>query len=580
MSFITKKFKDKEYTLVEELTEFEQDIIYHFMGDEDEVFCLLENGKYILIEDNEKIEQIKDNLYGEIDGILFNEKFDFKIVAKKIFEICQGSTEIDREQKAKFLLEQVGKLEELEEFNEKKVAKRFSRVRIFIHNRKMPFRTRAFYNINNDAMYFEEGDITGDNIDNKRTRLHETIHAIIGPIKSKLINTIVGRGLKEGATESLVESLYGDSEKNFSIFSYKKFNLSDDCAYKSLVSVIRQIEFLTGKSSTDFALNGNIQIFKDFSQKYGKDLFRYIKCKTKRLANLKLKEKDVDRIFIKLQETILTEVFNKEFESVTDLETAEQYMLRLSQFEGTRALYRGDESFVKYYHEKMTRIIKMLDRQGTSKEEIESFKQKHKYKGWIASLNESPEVALKRRQWELIDCLELLIYDYYDDYFDSKNIAETLGQIQMYTNVLYGKRINTIVFNGKILGEVSIENNGRIRTEKYTVSNNVLENKLGKKVEEAEEEEIKRAYIAIEQSAIKARQEKDLLTELDEQEVQKNTKFVERYIKQRKRVKGIVIKQRTSKIQGIVDFMRARLSRITETVKLKLEELEDGRFGK
>ena len=83
MKFKNIKMENKEYTLVDMYEEFGDKKIYHFVGDEDEIFCTKNNEKYEAIIDEEKIKEIKEKLYFEVEGIYFSDIERFSRSYKK-----------------------------------------------------------------------------------------------------------------------------------------------------------------------------------------------------------------------------------------------------------------------------------------------------------------------------------------------------------------------------------------------------------------------------------------------------------------------------------------------------------------
>lgn len=392
MNFITKQFNKKEYTLVEELTGFGQNTIYHFIGDVDELFCYLKNKEYIVITDRELIKQIQEELYGQIDGIYFKENDFLKFI--EVFK--KTKRKITDKEHRDFLTEQINLLKTLGKINEEFFTKRLQCIKIYGANKKTMGRYIGFYDIGEDAIYLFDKDVQGKGINERRTRLHETIHALIAPEKNALLDQIAGRGLVEGATERTVERVFEEKKRKINLFYNRAVcALSKECAYKSAVCIVKQIEFIMRKDITDFALDGNSQIFLDFSELYGKDLFRYIKCKTDRLINPNIGIKKELKILKELQKNILTNVFDKEFKKVDSLESAEEYMKTLSDFQETQAYIIGDDSFENYYCNKMREIIELLMYKRIDNDEISSFIQKYRYNSWI-NIHELPEKAKQK----------------------------------------------------------------------------------------------------------------------------------------------------------------------------------------
>ena len=97
-----------------------------------------------------------------------------------------------------------------------------------------------------------------------------------------------------------------------------------------------------------------------------------------------------------LQKVLLTRTFDKEFEKVDTLKSAEKYLERLRGFERTRAAILGDMSFKTYYMEKLNQISELLTEKGIEKEKVQELLEKYKYLGWTINPEETEEEKSKR----------------------------------------------------------------------------------------------------------------------------------------------------------------------------------------
>ena len=129
----------------------------------------------------------------------------------------------------------------------------------------------AFYSGLTENVYFPKETLgeASDDIESKRNKLHETIHYLAGKyyaIMNRHSNLVI-----EGGTENVVEEYFKDEDSSSVIEFYDKdgnlngsirYNLSPYCAYKPYVSLVKQLEYITGVKSIDSAINGKMDFAK------------------------------------------------------------------------------------------------------------------------------------------------------------------------------------------------------------------------------------------------------------------------------------------------------------------------------
>ncbi len=226
----------------------------------------------------------------------------------------------------------------------------------------------------------------------------------------------------EGATENIVEKLYGEK---YSTDSEMRFNFSNMASYPYQVSMIRQMEYALGMDADESILYGKMDFFNKFSEKYGKDALRVISHRANRLlptekARTQFKTgKEEIEYFEETQNIILHSVFDREFERLNSTQDIERYFSKLQGFETTRGkkMWENDISFQSYYNEKLKLIQEKLIQKGYGENYVKLILEKHKYqkqkfnpfKTYATTINEnsideySQSFALVSRAYELID---------------------------------------------------------------------------------------------------------------------------------------------------------------------------------
>lgn len=353
MGLENRVFNNIEYTLVDIYDWKLAKNIYHFMSDESELFCEKIEDDYKVIEDKMIIDAIID----EYD--LKPPELYFSMLPSQVVRLLgiKQIKKVSEVEKVDIISEQTDKLSELNCISKDELQGRLNKVNVCSASwDDIKGNCAAFYHPVTNSMYFKRENIETNEISSKRTRLHETIHAITGTM-AMLTSFLDKNGFIEGATENIVEKLYGNKLSKFQSKNLQ-FNFSKDAVYTYNVSLIRQMEYILKKDADESILRGDTKFFKEFSEKYGKDLFRFVKHRSNRLVNSE-KLKDEEKYFKETQDTILEKVFYKEFANIKTIEDAKSYFERLQGFELVRGNFKNDNTFKKFYENRL-RVAKMI----------------------------------------------------------------------------------------------------------------------------------------------------------------------------------------------------------------------------
>ena len=364
MKLENRIFDGIEYTLVDCYDWEEKECIYHFIGDESELFCTKDKNVYIPIKNKNVIDDIIDYYFLKQPEIYFSGIFPvqvLKLVGTRNIE------KVSSDQRQEKIDEVIDKLSELKCVDNKGIlAQRLENVEMYTADWNRP--ARAFYHPATNSMFFNKSDLNMEkSISSKRICLHEIIHAITGAISmfSKYMNK---SGLIEGATENIVEKLYG---KKTSQLQYEIiFNFSQETMYPYQVSLIRQMEYVLQTECDESILNGDNKFFDEFAEKYGKDTLRFLQHRANRLLHPERLKNEVE-YFIETQDVILEAIFDKDFEGIEQLDDAKSYFKRLQSFELVRGKIQGETTFREFYEEKLRLVKQKLLEKEFSEENIQ-----------------------------------------------------------------------------------------------------------------------------------------------------------------------------------------------------------------
>ncbi len=514
--------------------------IYHFAGDESDLFCEKFENDYKIIEDEKLINNIINTYELKAPEIYF------AILPLKVVRLL-GVKQIEKltpVQKAYLVDEQINKLSELNcNISKDELQERLKQVTVCSANWDSTKKEMsAFYHPATNAMYFNKNDIQANEILSKRTRLHETIHAITGPV-AFLGHFFDKTGLIEGGTENIVEKLYGNKVSRF----YSKdlqFNFSKDTSYTYNVSLIRQMEYILKKDADESILRGDNKFFKEFSEKYGKDLFRFIKHRSNRLVNPE-KLKDDEAYFKQTQNTILKKVFYKEFENIKTIEDAKSYFERLQGFELVRGKFGNDNTFKKFYENRLIVAKKILTKKGYDVQVLDE----------TCSYKESEFYPFQTKEEEYGKTQRFLINGISKEMIEDKEeiSSEKIKEYKFFSAKKGDDHYYLLARNGK---QISLEMGGPVCATVYS-------KRYGKNLPSNLLQEQDSFYISISDNEKISLEERTLTEDFDKFK-SKIGEIVEnqRTYKQRmQEIRAIAKKQRTSVISNIINEIKNLLPR-------------------
>lgn len=197
--------------------------------------------------------------------------------------------------------------------------------------------------INNDIKDIEDTD-------DYQTIIHEFIHKLQRTKLSFKGKSV--RGFVEGATELMAirstrqnrSHHYGDYSTNF-----------PETAYASNVAIMEQLEIIYGKELVeDYALNQNQELITRLNALLGDEHFELLRKDIDAMAMNKETGYGIDY----WQNYLMTKYFDNELKNVYTLQDAKNYLSRLKQMELARIKIEGDDTYKKYYIDKLEELRK------------------------------------------------------------------------------------------------------------------------------------------------------------------------------------------------------------------------------
>lgn len=373
IELVNKVFNNKQYTLVDEYDDIiENEIVYHFSSETDDLFCIKANDKYKEITDEKTINLIKE-LYDLFPPeVIFNNR-EKKVILllTEILNGVKGAKKLNNEEREEFYDIQIEQLKRLDiDIDFSKLKDRLmNEGNVYMCDGLSGTDTGCFHPGTN-SIFINENDSFEDPV-----FLHETIHKATGPVQCMTLPSF----FIEGGAVSIVEKVYGKKgiSKIDSLITkdgFKRrvrfnFNLTDTSYYNE-VCLLKQIEYAVGYSADKDVLNGTRDILDDFGGRYGKDVLRYTKHVGNQITRRPWRKCSYEKM-IKAQNLILERVFNKEFPEELTMENAQEYLSRLQEMELQRARIEGDEYYKEFYEQKYRTIKQQLIEKGYELSEVE-----------------------------------------------------------------------------------------------------------------------------------------------------------------------------------------------------------------
>ena len=417
MELVNRVFNGKQYTLVDIYDNYiEGKLIYHFMSENDELFFEKKDEKFELVKDEKFINDLKE-FYGLNEPEIW---FSVNAVINTLLRL-KNVKKFDKDERKKIIDEQLEKLKEIDEpLDHELIKRRTSKLEIASAEFNIKD-TRAFYHPANNSIYLDDKDINNNRIDSKMTRLHEFIHAVSFSTSTNPLK--FPTGLLEGQTESIVTKLYSDKKSGICNGIWYNHQLS---SYDQQLCIIRQMECALCKKSYKSTLEGNLDFYNEFIEKYGLDIFLYISHRATRMIK-EDKIKDIKKYLSDTQNLLLKRVFDKDFEGVNSIETADKYLEKLKAMGYERAKVKNENTYELYYNEKLEQTRQKLLQLGCEEKDIDNLVDNYKYEEPKFFPMETKEESIKRLQKYCSDSMSLdCIIDYDQD------IDEQLDSIKAY----------------------------------------------------------------------------------------------------------------------------------------------------
>lgn len=372
MDILREKFNEIEYYLIDVYeNEFSFGTVYHFVSkDNDEKFCFYKHNTYIPIKNKIYLRKINKELKINFD-ILFKTNILKNISNKKNKNTYVKPERWNLEKEHKAYDEVSNIIHELfpDILYEDTMEELDDDIGIYYH-----YLDECDGRYLNDSreIYVDRFVKNPENI--KRIILHECIHKLTD--RNCLLHKCCFIGIVEGATEKICEDKYGDKTSHTEVIDGKNINInfSNDASYSLQQVIYRQIAQILGTKKTDKCIiNGQLDVFDEFSNLYGKDLFLYLSHRCDRLLEDKLPEKKELKYFKEAQTMLLTRVFDKKIASIQTEEDIINYMTELRNFEYVTARIEDDTTFQDYYESKYNFVMQLAKQKGMDLSKINQF---------------------------------------------------------------------------------------------------------------------------------------------------------------------------------------------------------------
>ena len=261
---------NKEYTFVDSFL-FKDLLINCYLGDEDYLFAFFKDKKEIFIDDEEIIKAIKEQEGLNIPEVYYAVSSLLNLLVSNMKEIPSDDV-MEMINYFTLLIKKSGMM-----IDEEKILSKLSKVN-FIEG-QMEGCTGFYHPATNSIIVSSASDYS--------VMVHEMIHACGGRIYN-VFSSI--EGFIEGGTELTTRRLIGDLDNGVSSYGHLMFK-SGLKGYQMPVAIVRQMEYLINDSVSESILLGKWDFFNNFKKKYGSSIYRFLKHRTTRMAEMK---KDVD----------------------------------------------------------------------------------------------------------------------------------------------------------------------------------------------------------------------------------------------------------------------------------------------
>ena len=210
--------------------------------------------------------------------------------------------------------------------------------------------------------------------------LHEAIHRIqeYRDKKKKLIQLglcdvmetkIRGLALNEAAIQYIVQRILNGESKIIDIYGMRVPTLSKDY-YPILTNLIEQITFLIGEDKLiDSTINSNNEFKYEAIDMLGEETYKAIENSFEQILeakNIMIKNKEqsiidenielIKKIYINIQNKIMTSYFNKKFKKIKDIEQLKDFNNNLSKYKQYIGSDEVQALYIDYYKDMQEQI--------------------------------------------------------------------------------------------------------------------------------------------------------------------------------------------------------------------------------
>ena len=442
---IVISYNDKNYVLVDEYN-YNNEKVYLFLGESDELYCKKEDDKYIPIEDIEKINNIIKTFHLELPDYFMGPS-DF--IVRKLFGVNQ--TDLFSEEKKKKYIEYF--IDKIKEAN--KIEKNIDVDRCLNRLNSVTYYDQGFsifqyYHPASDSIITDSKDI--------HATFHEMVHACSG---AKFLSKYFPRWalfLIEGMTESSTSRILSKYEVTRSFGLNKlRFDLPEfggARAYAVYVAIIRQMEVILGYHAEASVLNGTGNFISEFISKYG------LNFTIKMGYGLKKDVPDIEKI----QNNLLKRCFTIDFKKLKTKEDILDYIIRLRNiFQVRGKSHDGSDLFYeKFYKVMFNKCIELLKDKNIDSSFMDEYVDKPKttffepftLNGLLSNTINSINSALSDKNEELTSMDDFTIKYKYDEYKNIKSYVFRNG-VPFLTLKFYPNLISTCTMNGDIMEDLS-----------------------------------------------------------------------------------------------------------------------------
>ncbi len=352
----------KDYTYVDNFS-FNSKIIKCYLG-EDYLFTVLSNNREYIIRDEWINYAIKEQeclnnpeFYYFNPFLLGIAKTERRIKGDELDKLRNNFLNLIRNSRMKVNLE--------------KISSRLSKVKFYEGYEKD---ADGIYHPATNSVIFK---LDYSNYKSISTMVHEMIHACGG----RIFNFKSIRGFIEGSTQLTTQRLLGRLNTKGDGYNGVIFDTNFGQSYTLESAIIRQMEYLLNESVSESILEGKMDFFRDFKNKYGRQLYRFLKHRTNRLLGMNPMKSVF--YFLETQEIFFKKVFDKEIKNVDSLESAKIFINKLKNFEyvlGNIPGYEAAVGFEEYYEKKLNELENILKSKKISKLEIDNFILNNRHK--------------------------------------------------------------------------------------------------------------------------------------------------------------------------------------------------------